>query len=81
MIYADHAATTPLRPEARAAMEPHLGEVFGNPSGLHEPSRRAKQALEDLRHGVDGFPVIDIRRIKLLGIRPAGKNKRRRLIR
>lgn len=49
MIYADHAATTPVRPEARAAMEPYLGEVFGNPSGLHEPSRRAKQALEDAR--------------------------------
>lgn len=49
MIYADHAATTPLRPEARAAMEPFLGDAFGNPSGLHGVSRRAKSALEDAR--------------------------------
>ena len=33
LTYLDHAATTPLRPEARAAMLPWLGERFGNPSG------------------------------------------------
>jgi cysteine desulfurase len=48
-LYLDHAATTPLRPEARAAMEPFLGERFGNPSGLHEVSRAAKAALEGAR--------------------------------
>ena len=49
MIYLDHAATTPLRPEAAAAMEPFSGERFGNTSGSHEVSRRAKNALEEAR--------------------------------
>jgi cysteine desulfurase len=49
MIYLDHAATTPMRPEAKHAMEPYLGDVFGNPSGVHTVSQRAKNALEDAR--------------------------------
>jgi len=49
MIYLDHAATTPIRPESRAAMEPWLGDGYGNPSGIHEISRRAKLALEAAR--------------------------------
>jgi len=48
-LYLDHAATTPMRPEARDAMAPYLGDSFGNPSGLHAVSRRAKGALEDAR--------------------------------
>jgi cysteine desulfurase len=48
-MYLDHAATTPLRPEARAAMEPYLGDHFGNPSGTHAWSRKAKNAVEDAR--------------------------------
>jgi cysteine desulfurase len=51
-LYLDHAATTPLRPEARRAMAPYLGEVFGNPSGLHGVSRRVKTALEEAREEV-----------------------------
>lgn len=49
MLYLDHAATTPLRPEAAAAMAPYLEGVFGNPSGMHAVSRRAKNALEEAR--------------------------------
>jgi cysteine desulfurase len=49
MHYLDHAATTPLRPEARLAMEPFLAGEFGNPSGMHAVSRRAKDALEEAR--------------------------------
>ena len=52
VLYLDHAATTPLRPEARSAMEPWLDGAFGNPSGLHEVSRRARHALEDARDRV-----------------------------
>jgi cysteine desulfurase len=52
MFYLDHAATTPLRPEARAAMEPYLGGRFGNPSGVHAVSRRAKDAIEAAREAV-----------------------------
>jgi len=49
MLYLDHAATSPLRPEAREAMAPYLGERFGNPSGVHGMSRRAKNAVEEAR--------------------------------
>jgi len=48
-LYLDHAATTPLRPEAREAMAPYLGDSFGNPSGIHAVSRVAKAALEEAR--------------------------------
>lgn len=47
--YLDHAATTPLRPEAVAAMAPLLGEVFGNPSGSHRRAREARRLLDDAR--------------------------------
>jgi cysteine desulfurase len=47
--YLDHAATTPLRPEALDAMLPFLTEHFGNPSGSHSVSRRAKLAIEEAR--------------------------------
>jgi cysteine desulfurase len=51
-IYLDHAATTPLRPEVREAMEPYLGERFGNPSSVHRWGREARVALEDARDRV-----------------------------
>jgi cysteine desulfurase len=46
-IYLDHAATTPLRAEALAAMLPYLGEQFGNPSSPHTWGRRARAALDE----------------------------------
>jgi cysteine desulfurase len=49
LAYLDHAATTPLRPEARAAMIGWLGEGFGNPSGAHAVARRARQAVDEAR--------------------------------
>lgn len=49
LLYLDHAATTPMRPEARAAMGPFLSESFGNPSGVHSVSRRVKDAVEQAR--------------------------------
>jgi cysteine desulfurase len=49
LAYLDHAATTPLRPEARAAMLPWLGERFGNPSGDHRVARSARQAVDEAR--------------------------------
>ena len=45
-IYLDHAATTPLRPEALDAMLPFLGGEFGNPSSPHAYGRRARAALD-----------------------------------
>jgi cysteine desulfurase len=46
-IYLDHAATTPLRPEALEAMLPYLGGEFGNPSSPHSYGRRARAALDE----------------------------------
>jgi cysteine desulfurase len=48
-IYLDHAATTPLRPEALEAMLPLLGADFGNPSSPHSYGRRARAALDEAR--------------------------------
>ena len=48
-VYLDHAATTPMRPEAVEAMVAHLSERFGNPSGSHAIAREAKKALEEAR--------------------------------
>lgn len=49
MLYLDHAASSPLRPEAWEAMAPFRAGGCGNPSGGHAVSRRAKNALEDAR--------------------------------
>lgn len=51
-IYLDHAATTPVRPEARAAMAPWLEHRFGNPSSIHVWGRQARNALEEARERV-----------------------------
>jgi cysteine desulfurase len=48
-IYLDHAASTPLRPEAREAMLPLLERPFANPSSIHRFGREARAALEDAR--------------------------------
>jgi cysteine desulfurase len=50
--YLDHAASTPVRPEARDAMLPLLGELHGNPSSAHAPGRAARSALERARREV-----------------------------
>ena len=45
-VYLDNASTTPLLPEVREAMMPYLGDVFGNPSSLHEWGDGSREALE-----------------------------------
>ncbi|MCU4186515.1 cysteine desulfurase [Acidiferrimicrobium sp. IK] len=62
VVYLDHAATTPVRPEARDAMLPWLTGRFGNPSGSHPVARAARTAVDDARDTVAG----------LLGVAPAG---------
>ncbi|HYX43454.1 MAG TPA: cysteine desulfurase family protein [Acidimicrobiales bacterium] len=47
--YLDHAATTPMHPEAVEAMLPFLTQRFGNPSGSHAVAREARKALEEAR--------------------------------
>jgi len=53
-VYLDHAATTPVRPEAAEAMVPWLTTRFGNPSGGHAVARAARQAVEQAREVVAG---------------------------
>lgn len=47
-IYLDHAATTPLRPEAAEAIARGF-EIWANPSSPHAEGRAARAALEDAR--------------------------------
>ncbi|QPQ55837.1 aminotransferase class V-fold PLP-dependent enzyme [Allosphingosinicella flava] len=47
-IYLDHAATTPMRPEAKAAMTAAM-DAWANPSSPHGEGRAAKAALQDAR--------------------------------
>jgi cysteine desulfurase len=53
--YLDHAATTPLCPEALEAMHPWLSGRFGNPSGSHSVARAARQAVDEARDTVAGI--------------------------
>jgi cysteine desulfurase len=48
-IYLDHAATTPVREEVLAAMQPFFGARFGNPSSMHRWGREARTALDEAR--------------------------------
>ena len=48
MPYLDHAATTPMLPEAVTAVSQAMGEL-GNPSSLHGAGRRARRRIEESR--------------------------------
>ncbi len=52
MIYADHAATTPLLECARTAMEPYLSEKFANPSALYRSGVEARRGVEMARRKI-----------------------------
>ncbi len=48
-VFLDHAAGTPLAPEARAAMLPWLSRTEANPSSIHAEGEEARVALEGAR--------------------------------
>jgi len=50
-VYLDHAATTPMLPEAIAAYTAALG-IVGNPSSIHSQGQNAKRMLEEARERV-----------------------------
>jgi cysteine desulfurase len=50
-VYLDHAATTPMVPEALEAMTEELAQ-FGNPSSLHNAGRRARRVVEESREQI-----------------------------
>lgn len=47
--YLDHAASTPLRPEARAAWTAAVARHHANPTGAHAAARAARRALDEAR--------------------------------
>lgn len=49
--YLDHAATSPMRPEAAASLHEHLS-VVGNPAALHRVGQKARRVLEDARESL-----------------------------
>jgi cysteine desulfurase len=51
MAYLDHAATTPMLPEAAEAVAAALRDT-GNPSSLHAAGRRARRVVEESRERV-----------------------------
>jgi cysteine desulfurase len=51
LVYLDHAATTPMRPEAVTAMVAEMGRV-GNASSLHASGRRARRIVEESRESI-----------------------------
>ncbi|MBS1709584.1 MAG: cysteine desulfurase [Armatimonadetes bacterium] len=50
--YFDNAATTPLDPRVKEAMEPWMDEGFGNANSIHAWGRLARQAVEKAREQV-----------------------------
>jgi cysteine desulfurase len=53
LIYLDHNAITPVRPEAKDAVRAAL-EIFGNPSSTHRAGRAARDLLDHARAQVAG---------------------------
>lgn len=60
MIYLDHNATSPLRPEAGAAIAHALG-VGGNPSSVHAAGRAAHAIIEAAREQVAALARVSAR--------------------
>jgi cysteine desulfurase len=60
-FYFDHNSTTPLHPEAAAAMAAALGSPsgFGNPSSLHWAGREARRMIEDARESLARLIAVD----------------------
>jgi cysteine desulfurase len=52
VVYFDNNATTRLAPEALAAMEPYLTELYGNPSSIHRFGSQVGQKLQQAREQV-----------------------------
>ena len=52
MINLDHAATTPLRPEALNAMLPYFTEHAANANALYAEGRRARAAIDAARRQI-----------------------------
>ena len=52
IIYMDHSATTPVRPEVLSAMLPYFASDFGNPSSIYTMGQEARKAVDDARERI-----------------------------
>lgn len=52
MIYLDHAAATPVLPQALTAMQRYFTEDFFNPSAPYLPAKRVREAYESAKDGI-----------------------------
>ena len=52
LVYMDHAATTPVRPDVLEAMLPYFSESFGNPSSIYTLAQEGRKAIDDSREAV-----------------------------
>lgn len=52
LVYADHAATAPVKPQVLEAMLPYFGAEYANPSSLYPFAYRAKNAVDTARKQV-----------------------------
>ena len=88
-IYLDYAATTPVDPRVKKAMEPFLIDKFGNTMSIHSFGQEAKLALEESRKTVSDLigaklneiiftsSATESNNLALKGIAFANKNKGR----
>jgi cysteine desulfurase len=65
MIYLDHNAGAPVRPEAAAAISHLLAHGGGNPSSVHRSGQRSRRMLEAARAQVAAIVGADTRQIVL----------------
>ncbi len=67
MIYLDHNATTPLRPEVFEVMRPFLTERWGNPSSSYVFGSSLKSVIEEARGYVSALLGASSREIVFTG--------------
>jgi cysteine desulfurase len=61
--YLDHASTSPLRPEARAAMAAEMDADGGDPGRVHEEGRAIRARIEDARDQVAQLVCVRPRQV------------------
>jgi len=65
--YLDHNATSPLRPEAAAALHAALEQRLGNASSIHAEGRAARRAVEEARAQVAALLAVPAGEITFTG--------------
>jgi len=63
MIYLDHNASTPVRPEVAEAMRAALAGLGANPSSMHREGQRVRAAVERAREQVAALAVAGAEKI------------------